>query len=236
MKPEELARHLWGFHSRLYATNSGVYLSAGQAALIDPGVFPDEIQAIARFVAERDAEPQALIITHSHWDHILGPEHFPRVKVLAQANYISETSGPAAQLIRREVAQWEKSAGIQRDQAFAIPRPDRTFDEDMPLVLGELALRLAHAPGHAADEMVVYEPESATLWAGDMLSDLEIPFVSHSLVAYENTLAKLASWEIRALVPGHGRATTDPREIRGRLAEDRAYLGELRDRVEQSIC
>jgi hypothetical protein len=64
---------------------------------------------------------------------------------------------------------------------------------------------------------------------------VEIPFVSHSLIAYQATLEALAAREIEMLIPGHGRATADPFEIRARLDFDRTYLAELRARLEAAI-
>ncbi|HMA37880.1 MAG TPA: hypothetical protein VKY74_25750, partial [Chloroflexia bacterium] len=60
-------------------------------------------------------------------------------------------------------------------------------------------------------------------------------FVADSLTRYEHTLAALAGQDIRVLIPGHGTPTTDPPAIRRRLAEDRAYLAELRRRVAQAV-
>jgi hypothetical protein len=85
-------------------------------------------------------------------------------------------------------------------------------------------------PGHASDQLAVYQPEHASLWASDILSDLEIPFISHSLAAYERTLARLAELEIRTLVPGHG-APCGAAGASARVETDRDYLAELRQRV-----
>ncbi|MCR4404047.1 MAG: MBL fold metallo-hydrolase [Candidatus Acetothermia bacterium] len=230
-----LTPSLWVAQSRLYFSNSGVFLSEGRACLVDPGVFPEEIEALARFLEERGAPPEVIVLTHSHWDHLLGPERFPGVKIIAQANYLAAISGRAADEIPWQIEEWAAEHGIDRPQPFSLPEPDETFGEMLELAVGELALRLVHAPGHAVDQAVVYEPESATLWAADMLSDLEIPFVSHSLSAYEETLAMLSAWEVRVLIPGHGQPTASKREIRSRLEEDRAYLAELRARVLQAV-
>ena len=233
--PFQMTAHLWVAQSDLYLTNSGIFLSEGQAGLIDPGVFPGEIQAIAAFVAGRSCRPQWLVLTHSHWDHILGPEHLSGVPVVAQENYLAEVSGPYGDLTRGVIAEWESRHDIARKDPFLFPQPDVTFGETITLTVGTLSMRLVHAPGHAADQLVVYHPESATLWAADMLSDLEIPFVSHSLSAYQGTLAMLTSWEVRVLIPGHGHPTSDPEEIRARLTEDSTYLAELREKVAQCL-
>jgi hydroxyacylglutathione hydrolase len=231
----QLTPHLWVAQSGLFHTNSGIFVSDGQACLVDPGIYPYEIEGIKRFLAEREASAQMIVLTHSHWDHILGPERFPGIRVVAHAGY-NDIAREHAAVPLKSIASWEAKQGIQRDNPFAIPQPDETFDELLTLGVGSCALRLVHGPGHAPDQLVVYHADDATLWAADMLSDLEIPFVSHDLSAYQRTLDMLSELSIRVLVPGHGHATTDQQEIRTRIAEDIAYLAELRSRVEQALA
>jgi glyoxylase-like metal-dependent hydrolase (beta-lactamase superfamily II) len=199
---------------------------------------PAEISVIAEFLVERNVSPQVIVLTHSHWDHILGPERFPGVKTVAQANYLAEVSGKNSARIIRQITDWEAENNIERshEQSFRIPYPDEMFSENTSLtVADEISLTLVHAPGHAADQLVVYHPQSTTLWASDILSDLEIPFVSDSLAAYEQTLVMLSKWEIGVLVPGHGHSTIDPAEIDGRLSHDLEYLSELREEISGAI-
>jgi glyoxylase-like metal-dependent hydrolase (beta-lactamase superfamily II) len=231
---DQLTPFLWVAQSRLFYMNSGVIISDSHACLIDPGIYPDELDGIARFVQEQGATVQSIILTHSHWDHILGPERFPGVKVIAQEEYAAAVVVGGAQLLK-DVNRWVEKAKVERDAPFVIPQPTETFGENMELQIGSLALWLVHTPGHSPDELVVYHADSGTLWASDILSDLEIPFVTHSLLAYQRTLARLAGLDIRVLVPGHGSATTDPDEARRRLTHDITYLAELRVRVEQAI-
>lgn len=232
MKFTQLVHSLWVAQSRIYAMNVGVWRHGRTACLIDPGVMPDEIAAIAAFLAAQGAAPRCVIITHSHYDHLLGARSFPGAAVLTQDNYRAEVvrDGPAIQqvLVREGIF----AAG----PPFDIPLPDRTFAETTTLEVDGLVLQLAHAPGHAADELVVYEPAAAALWAGDMLSDVEIPYLSDALAPYERTLDRLSGYELRALVPGHGRPTADPAEIQRRLDNDRRYLAALRDGVTAAIA
>jgi glyoxylase-like metal-dependent hydrolase (beta-lactamase superfamily II) len=110
-----------------------------------------------------------------------------------------------------------------------------TFDDVLELPLGALALRLEHAPGHAASMLTIYEPEEESLWAADVLSDVEIPSIIHDLDSYARTLARIAGLSIRTLVPGHGTPTGDESEIRERLDADRRYLAELRRAVADAV-
>jgi glyoxylase-like metal-dependent hydrolase (beta-lactamase superfamily II) len=226
---------LWVAQSELYHTNSGIFISDGDACLIDPGIFPREIEAITAFVGEKNAKPRFLVITHNHWDHIFGPEYFPGVSTVAQENYLKEASGKPGANTRKYVREWEQSNKIKRERSFVIPHPDITFSERTELQIGSLTLTLIHSPGHTSDQLVAYHPETTTLWAADMLSDLEIPFVSHRLAAYERTLAMIANLDIHTLVPGHGHPAVELRTIRSIISGDIDYLAELRSRVERAV-
>jgi hydroxyacylglutathione hydrolase len=226
---------LWVQQSRLYHTNSGALINEGRACLIDPGIFPAEIAAIARLVGAQGATVESIILTHSHWDHLLGPEHFPGVPVITHAAYPATVAAAGAGQIRA-IAAWAARHRIRREQPFRIPQPTTTFPISTVYSLSDLNLRLDHAPGHWPDQLTIYDPASSLLWAADMLSDREIPFVSHSLIAYQATLARLVALDIGVLVPGHGMPTTDRREIAGRLAADSAYLEELQTRVSAAVA
>ncbi len=229
-----LTPQLWVHQSRLFYTNSGIFASEGEACLIDPGIEPEAVQAMGEFINQHNFHPVVLVLTHAHWDHILGPERFPGVTVVAQANYLDVLQERSDDLCN-QIARWEETSGLTREEPFTPPLPDITFEEETTLSVGESSLHLLHAPGHTPDQCVVYHEASGLLWAADMLSDLEIPFVSGDLAAYEETLQQLADLEVRALVPGHGHPTQDGAEIQQRFEQDRRYLAALRSCVAQGV-
>lgn len=211
--------------------NAGAFVSAGEACLVDPGITAEET---AELLGRVDgASLRFVILTHSDWDHVLGPEHLPPATIVAQEGY-TERLDPVG--VQAALAAFERHVGVDRARSFEPPLPDLTFSDSTAVHVGELELRLEHAPGHTADMLTVYEPESATLWAADVLSEVEIPLVVHDLAAYERTLARIAELELATLVPGHGTATSDPAQIRRRLDEDRGYLAELRMSVVDAIA
>jgi len=217
--------------SRFLHYNEGAFVSSGEACLIDPGLLEDEIDTLVAGLG--NATPTTIVLTHSDWDHVLGPEHLPGVHVVAHVAY-EEKLDPEG--IRVVLGKLEEAAGVERALSFEPPRPDRTFDGETVIRVGELELVLEHAPGHTADMLTVYEPGSATLWAADMLSDVEIPLVCDDLEAYERTLARLVDREIDVLVPGHGTPSHDRRETKRRLDEDRRYLDVLRSAVAGAVA
>jgi glyoxylase-like metal-dependent hydrolase (beta-lactamase superfamily II) len=216
--------------SKFMHYNEGAFVSAGEACLVDPGILRDEVEALVRDLA--GAEVRNVVLTHADWDHVLGPEHLPACTIVAHAAYLVDLDADGT---RAMLAQLEEHAGVSRERRFEPPLPDVTFDVDLVLRVGDLELRIEHAPGHTASMLALYEPQSRTLWAADVLSDVEIPSVIHDLAAYERTLARIAELEIATLVPGHGNPTHETTEIRRRLEEDRRYLDRLRTAVTSAV-
>ncbi|MBN1874403.1 MAG: MBL fold metallo-hydrolase [Anaerolineae bacterium] len=238
----QLTPQLWVSQSELYATNSGIFISDRQACLVDPGIAPNNILAIKAFVEEQNAQPHSIILTHAHWDHILGPEHFPNVPIVTHSQYM-DVLQQRGERLRGQIAQWEKSkvtehgaSKTQRQRPFQLPKPTYSFDISAWLILGDLKLHLLHAPGHTADQIAIYHAESGTLWAGDMLSEMEIPMIAGCLRDYRQTLDVLAALDARVLIPGHGTPTPDPAEIQARFDQDRAYLADLHTCVAEAIA
>jgi glyoxylase-like metal-dependent hydrolase (beta-lactamase superfamily II) len=225
---------LWLAPSAFLHYNSGIVISAGEACLIDPGITPDEIERIAAFLQRHDATLQTILLTHSHWDHVLGPEHLPSAPIVTHEAYPQQVTSYREQ-IRQQIAQWEQQQEIRRDMPFHIPLPARTFADQTSIRVGALDLHLIAVPGHAADQFAIYEPQTQTFWAADMFSDLDIPFVSQSLSIYQYTIDRLNELPIALLIPGHGNPTDDAEAIAARVWEDREYLAELRAEVAQAI-
>lgn len=221
--------------SRLFTYHSGVILADREACLIDPGLLPGEIDSLARHITSRGATLTSIILTHGHWDHILGPERLSNVRTVAHAAFPEEGSDQRAKRVANQVTKWCAKQGIDRARRFAVPHPDETFDPVHECTVGPVSIRLIHAPGHAVDHAVVYLEEDGTLWAADMLSDLEIPYVCDSLIQYELTLERLLALGPNTLIPAHGAMTRDASEIRRRFDADRSYLAALHDHVEQAL-
>lgn len=214
--------------------NTGILHDAGHAALIDPALLPDEVEDIATFCDGQQLKVETVAITHHHWDHVLGAGRFPGAHVVTHQAYVAQA---ALQLerTRGSIRRYFEAEGVAHVVPFDPPMPDQTVDRIIGLMIGDLRVQLVHTPGHARDHLSVYDAESACLWAGDLLSDLEIPFISDRLDAFERTLGMFAGMVIEMLVPGHGNPTCDRTEIRHRIEADRTYLSQLRERVETVV-
>jgi hydroxyacylglutathione hydrolase len=229
----QLTTHLLVLRVPEMSYNAGVFVAGGEACLIDPGLGREDIRLIAEAAGSRQARPRYVVLTHSHWDHVLGSESFPGVPVVQQQAAVA-VAAEFGQAIERQAAEWRKQAG-ESPAEFSLREPDETFGDRMELRIGNETLELLHAPGHAEEQLVLYHASSGTLWAGDMLSDIEIPFVMQNLGAYRRTLDRLVLLDVRALVPGHGSPTADRDEIKARFEDDIDYLAEVHDRAMRAV-
>ena len=204
--------------SRRYATTSTAVIAGSEALVVDPCWDADELTGVAGFLAATSTRCSAGLATHMHYDHVLWHPDLGDVP-----RWSSEWAA----------AQWQQSRS-DLIQPLIGDIPDYLVDlagrvrglhpGDLPWRGREVALHEhdAHARGHLAVEIV----DASVLLAGDMLSDIELPYPDvdePDLSLYLDGLDRLAPVVARCnvLVTGHGRPSF---EQMVRLDADRRYL------------
>jgi glyoxylase-like metal-dependent hydrolase (beta-lactamase superfamily II) len=221
--------------SECIQTNSIVVASEAGALVIDPGLTDAELVDLAADVRALGLEVVAGFATHPDWDHALWHASLGNAP-----RYGTARAAAALNRIRRR-PDWAAHV------AEGLP-PE--IADDVPLELFGMLTALApgteripwsgpettilehrgHADGHAA----LLVGDSRVLIAGDMLSDVLVPMpdldgsASDPLGDYLDGLEILARAvpDVDAVVPGHG-SVGDARDLRARLAADRAYIEAL---------
>lgn len=224
-----MAQRLRVFTSGLYMTTSGVVNGSDGALVIDPGILPREIGAIAWYVENSEKPARYVVYTHHHWDHILGGQSFPGAQRLAHRCFPDAMqAGHSLDAIRRFDAEYY----VDRDPPFEFQPPHTLVDDGWTGSLGDVEFKPIHLPGHAMDMLGVHVPAEKTLFAADMLSDIELPMIEGDGRDYLRSLHKInamvVSGQVETLVPGHGHVTRGADVIRARIAEDIAYIDRLR--------
>ena len=208
---------------------SAVVSGSDGLLVIDPGILPREIETI-RWYAEQSEKPaRFLVYTHHHWDHVLGGQAFPSAHRLAHRCFPDAVQG------RRpldEIRRFDGEFYVEREPPFEFQPPHELVEDGWGGDLGDIAFTLIHLPGHAPDMIGVHIPLEKTLFAADMLSDVELPMIEGDGGDYLASLRKIdalvTSGQVETLVPGHGHVTRGADVIRGRIAEDVAYIDRLR--------
>jgi hydroxyacylglutathione hydrolase len=130
------------------------------------------------------------------------------------------------------IQQFDNENYIHRTYPIAFPVVDIVIEEDgQQIVLGDTTITFYLAPGHTHDGIFTVIEQLGLLIAGDYLSDFELPFISHSTKAYEETLRKairiLETHAVSVLVPGHGQTTSSEVEMKRRIQMSQQYLSRL---------
>jgi len=230
----ELGDGLHVRQSRAYWMNSVVLLDSVHTILVDPGVLPSELDEIAAFV--RTAEPLAvtLLLTHGHWDHVLGRAWWPNARVIAHDACAAEVRARLDH-IRREAETLAAEHGERWPAPFEPFQVDEPVSGQRFLKLDPWRLVLRDAFGHSDSQLSVHLPESRLLLAADMLSDIEIPILNGPPAVYRRTLETLgtlaAGDAFDALVPGHGGIAYGADVVRARITTDLTYLETLEREV-----
>ncbi len=221
--------------SEFLQSNAVVVQGRAGVLLIDPGVTGDELACLANDLRELGRPVVAGFSTHPHWDHVLW-----HAELGEPPRYGTARCAAAIRDLRSE-AGWEARVAemLPPDIAEEIPLDLFGLMTGLPAETARIpwdgpGVRIiehqAHAPGHAA----LLIEERGVLVAGDMLSDVLIPFLNlNSADPIEDYLAALhllqgVADDVQVLVPGHG-SVGGADQVRARIELDGAYMHALRD-------
>ncbi len=222
------------WESALFRTVTTLLIGPRHLVLFDPNWLPEEISAIRKVVDDRKAGKDCyLVFTHSDYDHIIGYGGFPEFTIIASAAF---TRQPKQAEIVQEIADFDDQYYIERDYPIAYPTVDKVVEGDgESMVLGGEHYVFYQAPGHNDDGLLIFNQDRGVLLVGDYLSEVEFPYVYHSVAQYRNTLDKieklLVSEKVYLLISGHGDPARDLADMRRRIMDSRHYLDLLENSV-----
>ena len=231
----QVADGVFVHESEFIHSNAVVVQGRAGVLLVDPGIRDDEMATLANDLRGLGQPVVAGFATHPHWDHVLWhPElgEAPRYGTARCAADIREVlSNPDWKARVAEVLPPEMADEIPLDLLGLItglPAGTPSVPWDGPEA--RIIEHQAHAAGHAA----LWIEERGVLVAGDMLSDILIPFldldaedpVEDYLVALR--LLEGVADDVDVFITGHG-SVGGADQVRARIEQDRAYVQALRD-------
>jgi metallo-beta-lactamase class B len=190
-----IAPHVWQF-TAIGETPFGPYPANGLVLfntqegtlLIDTAWTRDQGQLLLDWAREQGAPVHAAIVTHFHDDRLGGIGAMLDADVPVYASWAT-----------MKLAHAQAQLGV-------LLTPDRTLDHVTFMAIEWLA----PGPGHSPDNIVVYHPESGTLFAGCFVKDAESTSLGNladaDVAAWPAALARTreAFPDARQVVPGHG--------------------------------
>jgi glyoxylase-like metal-dependent hydrolase (beta-lactamase superfamily II) len=221
--------------SELLRNNSVVVQGLAGVLLIDPGITDDELACLANDLSELGQPVVAGFATHPDWDHVLWHAELgeaPRYGTARCAVYMRDVLSNADWKAR--VAE-----GLPPEIAEEIPLDLFGLITGLPAETAQVswdgpAVRIIEHPAHAQGHAALLIEERGVLVAGDMLSDILIPFpdldaadpIEDYLVGLQ--LLEGVADDVDVVIPGHG-SVGGADQVRARINQDRAYVHALRD-------
>lgn len=233
----QIAQGAWVHESEFLQSNAVVVEGETGVLLVDPGITRAELAALVQDIRQEVGKPVvAGFSTHPHWDHLLWHAEFGDVPRYGTERGAAEIGNFLSN------PDWKTQVApmLPEDIANQIPMDD-VFGKITGLVVGTTRLpwggpaaRVIEHDGHAAGSAALLIESSGVLIAGDMLSDILIPFLE--LDAEDPVADYLAALDmlegllddVKVFVPGHG-SVGDAAVMRARIEQDRAYVRALRD-------
>lgn len=173
------------------------------AIIIDPGKFTEELSDFLM-----SAESRVILITHAHYDHMLGMEELRNVtgaKIYCDERNFSKIAG---HIIMPPIK-------FYGDKYFDVV-PDGSFVSDCELSFGDITVKAIHTPGHHIGSVSYLIGDN--LFSGDTLffetvGVTKYPTGSADDMRYSVNCLKCLDSAVKVF-PGHGRSTDIAHELK----------------------
>ncbi|WP_417729318.1 quinoprotein relay system zinc metallohydrolase 2 [Roseovarius sp.] len=212
--------------------NIGFIIGRDSVAVIDAGgsrAVGEAVYLAVRAVTEKPISH--LILTHMHPDHVMG------AAVLVEAGAQIMGHRKLAQAVAARAETYEDSFARLMGPGFIgsrVPEVGADVEAASQIDLGGRVLDLAAwETAHSESDVTVFDRETATLFAGDLVFDAHSPALDGSILGWLRVLDQIGAPVPARLVPGHGGPVLGWPEG---TVDLRRYLEVLRDETRAAVA
>lgn len=182
-----------------------VWDETGECAIVDAGnASAREDAALADFIAAQGLKPVVAVNTHGHFDHTMGVQ------------YVKDTFGvPFAASSADEflIEHGRESGAMFGVQVGEMPTIDTDLSKTDEIAFGNTKLKVIKTPGHTPGGVVLFEPESKSLFTGDTLfresiGRTDLPGGDYGALMHSIIENIIPLGDEVAIYPGHGEKST----------------------------
>lgn len=235
MRAEQVSAHAWYVQGAAgMATDNEGFVSNAGFVITDEGVVvfdslgsPSLAAALRERIRETTDKPVVkVVVSHYHADHIYGLQVFKDegAQVIAPRGAYAYLDSPQAEE-RLEERRFSLEPWVNEDTRLVAP--DLMIEDAHAFTLGGIDFQLSYlGSAHSDGDLAMYVVQDRVLFSGDIIFEGRVPFVGDADTRHWlETLRRLETSELAALVPGHGPLAAQPTEAVGLT---RAYLADLR--------
>ena len=173
-----------------------------EALLVDAGF---GLEDPASFISTLTGCPVRLLLTHGHYDHILGAGWFPEAAIFPEDIPLAREH--CGEFWRERALTEARRRGLPVNESAFLSRqmPEWKRLEENEIDLGGLSVQVIRCPGHTPGSAVLYVPERALLLSGDDWNPCTWLFFPEALPAteYRRSMLKLLDLPFRHVLCPH---------------------------------
>jgi len=215
--------------------NTGFIVGKTSVVVIDAGGSMAAANALRQAIRRVTSLPVShLVLTHFHPDHVFGSAAFADVEhVVAHENHARAMLQRGAFYTERFATPFGEDRGDAEVSGLRTPTIEIPVGESLVVDAGDRPLSIrAHRTGHTDNDLSVFDAETGTLWASDLVFAERTPSLDGSLRGWLETMDELSVMPIEQVVPGHGL----PGGFERVTAAQRAYLEGLLDETRERLA
>jgi glyoxylase-like metal-dependent hydrolase (beta-lactamase superfamily II) len=217
-----------------FISNAGVVVTGQGVVVFDALGTPSLAQRLLEKIREQTDQPVVRVITsHYHADHIYGLQVFEELGAEIWAPRGAEKY-LRSQHAQERLEERRFSLDPWVNETTRLVEPDRYIAEPETFQLGEVRFTVTPVgAAHSDADLTLYIEPDRVLFSGDILFEGRIPFLGDANTGnWLDVLERMEDQQLRALVPGHGAAASDPNQA---ITTMRRYLSYLRERMGAAV-
>jgi glyoxylase-like metal-dependent hydrolase (beta-lactamase superfamily II) len=217
-----------------FISNAGFVITGEGVVIFDALGTPSLAKNLVKLIKTVTDQPiTQIFLSHYHADHIYGLQVFKAegAKIYAPDGALDYLESDIA-LERLEERQFSLSPWVNEQTHLVYP--DEIIKTSATFQVGTKTLTISYqGKAHSDGDLVMLVEPDLVLFSGDIIFRSRIPFIGNGDTGHWlETLEKLETTGLKALVPGHGPATFEPSE---RISLTREYLAFIREAMREGV-